>query len=76
MDLTHDNPPFVDAVFESWKGVSIWDDDARVFLEGREKKRARGMGSMKRRGTKWVFELVSIWEVSLEEVDYVAGICT
>lgn len=75
-DLTHDNPPFVDAVFESWKGVSIWDDDARVFLEGEEKKRARGMGSMKRRGTKWVLELVSIWEVSSEEVGYVAGICT
>ena len=34
----------------------------------------RAVARMKREGMKWRLEVLSIWEASWEDVDYVAGI--
>lgn len=56
--------------------MPLFDDDARVFLDGKDHggKMCRCLGKMARRGSKWVFELVSIWQATLDDVDYVASI--
>lgn len=36
-DVFHEHPPYLQAVFEGWKGVQLFDDDAAAFLGcGRE----------------------------------------
>jgi hypothetical protein len=56
----------------------LFDDDTRAFLDGKDHdgKMSRCLGKMTRHGSKWVLELVSIWQATLNDVDYVAGVVT
>ena len=60
----------------------MWDLDSKAFLDVTEEGRmCRAIAKMKRDpavggggGTKWRLEVLSIWEATWEDVDYVAGI--
>jgi hypothetical protein len=58
--------------------VPLFDDDTRALLDGKDHdgKMSRCLGKMTRHGSKWVFELVSIWQATLDDVDYVASVVT
>lgn len=60
--------------------MPLFDDDARVFLDGKGKgdngKMCRCLGKMTRVGSKWIFVLVGIWQANLNDVEYVAAIVT
>ncbi|KAI4736506.1 hypothetical protein E4T50_12998 [Aureobasidium sp. EXF-12298] len=60
------------------KGVPLFDDDTRVFLDGKDYggKMCRCLGKMTRQGSKWVFDLVSIWQATLDDIEYVAAVVT
>jgi hypothetical protein len=70
-DLYHDKPPFINGTFELWGQSVLWEQDSKLFLRAD----AAGMiARMKRDGTKWRLEILSIWQVDWEDVEYVAGI--
>ncbi|OCL14227.1 hypothetical protein AOQ84DRAFT_281525 [Glonium stellatum] len=74
-DLFHDHPPFMNGVYELWKGVSLWNYDSGRFLNPSEQKRmCRCIGEMKRDGKKWKFVILNIWEATWDDIDYVKGI--
>ncbi|KAJ9640496.1 hypothetical protein H2199_006035 [Coniosporium tulheliwenetii] len=74
-DLFHDRPPYINAVYELWKGVDLWDYDSSPFLEQSDAKRmCRCIGKMKREDRKWKLLVLNIWEASWEDIDYVKGI--
>ena len=74
-DLFHDHPPFMNGVYELWKGVELWDYDSSRFLNPSEQQRiCRCIGKMKRDGKKWKFVMLNIWEATWDDVDYVKGI--
>ena len=56
----------------------MFDDDTRVFLDGKDHggKMCRCLGKMTRQGSKWVFDLVSIWQATLDDIEYVAAVVT
>ena len=56
----------------------MFDDDTRVFLDGKFHggKMCRCLGKMTRQGSKWVFDLVSIWQATLDDIEYVAAVVT
>lgn len=74
-DLFHDHPPFMNGVYELWKGVELWDYDSGRFLNPSEQQRmCRCIGKMKRDGKKWKFMVLNIWEATWDDVDYAKGI--
>lgn len=77
-DLFHDRPPYINAVYELWKGVDLWDYDSSRFLEQSDARRmCRCIGQMKREDRKWKLLILNVWEASWEDIDYVKGIiCT
>ncbi|EON69297.1 hypothetical protein W97_08457 [Coniosporium apollinis CBS 100218] len=77
-DLFHDRPPYINAVYELWKGVDLWDYDSSRFLEQSDARRmCRCIGQMKRDDRKWKLLILNIWEASWEDIDYVKDIiCT
>lgn len=76
-DLYHDRPPFLNGVFELWDQSVLWEGDGRAFLRaGAEGVTCRMIAKMKRDGTKWRLEILSIWQADWEDVEHVAGIYT
>lgn len=74
-DLFHDHPPFMNGVYELWKGVEPWDYESRRFLNPSEQQRiCRCIGKTKRDGKKWKFVMLNIWEATWDDVDYAKGI--
>ncbi|KAI9818901.1 MAG: hypothetical protein M1827_007722 [Pycnora praestabilis] len=77
-DLFHDRPPFLNGVYQGWKGVDLWDKDSRIFLgEAGKCKMCRCLGRIKRdqQGTNgWKMEIMSIFEADWDDVAYVKGI--
>ena len=75
VDLFHDNPPLMNAVFEL-SGKRVLDNDARDLLgaDVASPSLCRCVGSMTRVDCKWVLAILSIRRVDWEEVEYVAGI--
>lgn len=74
-DLYHDRPPHLEGSFELWDQGRLWDLDGKAFLQSRDGGvMCRVIGKMKREGTQWKLEILSIWEASWEDVDCVAGI--
>lgn len=72
-DLYHDHKPFINGVFELWKGCELWDVDSSRFLK-REKVMCRCIGKMRRDGADWKMTILSIFEVTWDDVEYVRGI--
>lgn len=74
-DLFHDHPPFMNGVYELWKGVELWDYESGRFLNPSEQQRmCRCIGKTKRDGKKWKFVMLNIWEATWDDVDYAKGI--
>ncbi|KAF2200298.1 hypothetical protein GQ43DRAFT_441699 [Delitschia confertaspora ATCC 74209] len=74
-DLFHDRPPFMNGVYELWKGVELWNSDSSRFLNStQEKKMCRCIGKMKREGRAWQMTILSIWEASWDDVSYAQGV--
>lgn len=74
-DLFHDHPPFMNGVYELWKGVGLWDYESGRFLNPSEQQRiCRCIGKTKINGKKWKFVMLNIWEATWDDVDYAKGI--
>jgi hypothetical protein len=74
-DLYHDKPPFINGTFELWDQSALWEQDSRPFLQaGAVGIKCRMIARMKRDGTKWRLEILSIWQADWEDVEHVAGI--
>ncbi len=74
-DLFHNHPPFLNGVYELWKGVELWDYDSSLFLVASNVERmCRCVGRLKREGKGWKFIVLNIWEASWDDIDYVKGI--
>lgn len=74
-DLYHDNPPHLNGTFELWNQSKLWEFDSTPFLSKHsEGTMCRMIARMKRDGTKWRLEILSIWQASWEDVEHVAGI--
>ncbi|KAF2092261.1 hypothetical protein K490DRAFT_70888 [Saccharata proteae CBS 121410] len=74
-DLYHDHPPYLNAVYDIWKGVPLWEYDSGRFLQERDTpKMCRCIGKMKREDTGWKFVILNIWEAGPEDIDTVKGI--
>ena len=81
-DLYHDQPPHLEGSFELWNQSRLWDLDSKAFLDMTEGGRmCRAIAKMKRDvaagatgGAKWRLEVLSIWEATWEDVDFVAGV--
>lgn len=74
-DLYHDKPPFINGTFELWDQSVLWEQDSRPFLKANaEGIMCRMIARMKRDGTKWRLEILSIWKADWDDVEHVAGI--
>ncbi|CAK3996301.1 Hypothetical predicted protein [Lecanosticta acicola] len=75
-DLYHNNPPHLNGTYELWDQSQLWDRDSKPFLSANDGqgKICRMIGKMRRDGRLWRIEILSIWEASWEDVDYVAGV--
>ncbi|KAK7517949.1 uncharacterized protein IWZ02DRAFT_374048 [Phyllosticta citriasiana] len=75
MDLFHDRPPFLNATYETWKGVDLHDHDGSMFLAPTHNPRlCRCIGKLRRDNVTWRLEILNIWSATMEDVDYVSGI--
>lgn len=75
-DLYHDKPPFMDSVHETWKGVTVWDQECARFI-GPEAvgSMCRVVGDVRRKsGSKMEIVVKSIRKTTWAEVEYIAGI--
>jgi len=76
-DLFHNRPPFIEGTYAGWKGVELWEFDSAPFLGPNGRGRlCRCVARMKRDGAAWSLSIVSIWEVTWDDIDYVHGILT
>lgn len=75
-DLYHDNPPFISAVFESRKGMSLSEKESAGLLDASQLGRmCRVVGAMQREpGGKWVMMVRKMHEVGWEDVEHVANV--
>lgn len=74
-DLYHDKPPHLEGDFELWSQSRLWDLDGKAFLNAEGAGvMCRAIARMKRDGTKWRMEVLSIWKAGWEDVQAVAGI--
>lgn len=74
-DLYHDKPPYINGTFELWDQSTLWEQDSSSFLKaGAGGVLCRTIARMKRNGTKWRLEILSIWQVDWEDVEHVVGI--
>ncbi|KAK7534858.1 uncharacterized protein J3D65DRAFT_535038, partial [Phyllosticta citribraziliensis] len=75
MDLFHDRPPYLNATYETWKGVDLHEHDGSVFLAPTHKPRlCRCVGKLWRDNVTWRLEILNIWRATQGDVDYVSGI--
>jgi len=74
-DLFHDRPPYINGVYELWKGVELWDYDSQRFLDSTDgTKMCRCIGKMKREDHRWKLTILNVWEATWEDIEYVKGI--
>ncbi|KAI9718777.1 MAG: hypothetical protein M1812_003951 [Candelaria pacifica] len=79
-DLYHDRPPFLNGIYEGWRGVGLWEYDSSLFLGEEGKGRTcRCVGRIKwAKETKgWILLVMNIWADVWDDVAFVKGIvCT
>jgi hypothetical protein len=76
-DLFHDRPPFLNGVYDLWKGSTLWEYDSGRFLDPQDptkQKLCRCLGRVKKDEKHWKFMVLNIWEASWDDVDHVKGI--
>lgn len=80
MDIFHDNPPFLNGVYELAKACEVWDERSAVFLGGPGKGRmARVIGRVQKRSggggaTSFVIQISGIKEANWDDIDWLRGI--
>lgn len=81
-DLYHDRPPYLEGICQLWNQSKLWELDTRSFLTAGKQSEGvmcRAIARMKRRegadGKGWLLEVLSIWQASWEDIDFIAGIC-
>lgn len=70
-------PPFLSGTYDLWKGVPLWETDARSFLGDDGKGRlARVVGRITRdeESRAWRMRILNVWAATLEDVAWVKGI--
>lgn len=70
-------PPFLSGTYDLWKGVPLWETDARSFLGDDGKGRlARVVGKITRdkESRAWRMQMLNVWAAALEDVAWVKGI--
>lgn len=75
--FTSDRPPFLTGTYTLWKGVSLWDHDAKTFLgEDGKGKMARVVGRIRKGGGGKACEMrvLSVWECDWEDVEIARGV--
>ena len=76
-DIYHNNPPHLSGTFEISNQLGELDDN-KTFLKpaegGNGSSVCRVIGKLKRAQAKWKLEILNIRQVSLDDVDFVAGI--
>ena len=74
-DLFHDRPPKLDAVYELCKASDLWNYESAQFLGPKGKRRmCRCIGKLKRENNMWKMIVLSVWEATWDDVEYVRGI--
>lgn len=73
-DLFHNRPPYINGVYELWKGVELWNYDSQRFLDPSDSKMCRCIGKMRREDHRWRLTVLSVWEATWEDIGYVKGI--
>lgn len=80
-DLYHHRPPYIEGTCELWNHTNIWELDTRSFVSADKRPEGvmcRAVARMKRKDTAegkgWRLEVLSIWEASWSDIDFVAGI--
>ena len=72
-----EHPPYLGGTYDQWKTCELWNMDSRAFLGHQGKgKLARVIGKMKRDGKtqQWKMVILSVWEASYDDVEWVKGI--
>ena len=73
-----EKPPILIGSYEGWKGVELYEADARPFLVGVTGKMARAVGRLGREVVggrlEWRMKVMSVWEVGWEDVEWVKGV--
>ncbi|KAI9733968.1 MAG: hypothetical protein M1834_002625 [Cirrosporium novae-zelandiae] len=73
-DLFHPHrPPFMNGMWEGWRGSALWEADGKTFLGGRTTgKICRAVGKLERELAcrRWVLRIKSIWEAGWDDVEY------
>jgi len=76
-DLFHNRAPFIEGTYTGWKGVELWDFDSAAFVGANGQGRlCRCITRVKRNGPAWGLSILSIWEVTWDDIDHVHGILT
>lgn len=79
VDLFHDRPPKLNAVYTGWKGAEPWQYDSTLFLRtiGDESwPPCRCLGQIRRNmeTKEWELAILNIWQADWDDVNYVRGI--
>jgi hypothetical protein len=76
VDLYHDRPPFLNAIYDLWNDCALWEHDSSVFLERTDQMMiCRCIGRMKKdEERKLVFHMLNVWKASWKNVDFTKGI--
>lgn len=76
-DLFHGHAPFLEGVYDGWKGVDGAERESARFLTATleaEGRICRCVGRMRRVDQKWRFHVTSICEMGWENVEHIAAI--
>ncbi|KAI9702875.1 MAG: hypothetical protein M1836_008089 [Candelina mexicana] len=76
-DLYHDRPPFLNGIYEGWRGIGLWEYDSSLFLGDEAKGRmCRCMGRIKRdeKTKTWILVVLNIWAAVWDDFAFVKGI--
>ena len=75
--FTAEKPPFLEGTYALWKGVKLWDHDAKAFVGEKSPGRmARVMGRIKKEAgsKKWEMAILSVWRVDWADIGIAKGI--
>ncbi|KAI9795920.1 MAG: hypothetical protein M1835_004949 [Candelina submexicana] len=76
-DLYHDRPPYLNGIYEGWRGIRLWEYDSSLFLGDEAKGRmCRCMGRIKRdeKTKTWILVVLNIWAAVWDDFAFVKGI--
>ena len=69
-DLFTDKPPYLKGIWSMWKGVALWDEDAKLLLgKYGEGKMCRVLGKVNKEDSNdWEISITCAWAIGWEDV--------